>query len=69
MRRKAESPFSLVRITGGMRVAGSGDMVIARGFQKIVEDGVIWIVDGELSLRGHGNVNSATLQAKARANR
>ena len=35
MRREAEGPFSLVRITGGMRVAGSGDMVIARGFQKI----------------------------------
>lgn len=35
MRSGAEGPLSLVRIIGGMRVAGSGDMVIARGFQKI----------------------------------
>lgn len=35
MRREAEGPLSLVRINDGMRVAGSGEMVIARGFRKI----------------------------------
>lgn len=35
MRGEAGGPLSLVRITGGMRIAGSDDMVIARGFRKI----------------------------------
>lgn len=35
MRSDAEGPLSLIRLTGGMRIAGSGDMVIARGFRKI----------------------------------
>ena len=35
MRGEAGGALSLVRITGGMRIAGSDDMVLARGFRKI----------------------------------